>query len=83
MIRVCKIMYHVMEKGEQFRPPGFGPPPGVDQPNVPQAQLQVEDLRYPGMVCDRLVRALKDSTGVYPVGGRRMGVWDVGFLRRE
>ena len=75
-------MYYVLEKGEHFRPPGFGPPPGADQPNVAQAQLQVEDLRYPGQVCERLVRVLRQSSEVYPVGTRRMGVWDVGFLER-
>lgn len=76
-------MYRVLEKGEQFRPPGFGPPPGENQPNLPQAQLQVEDLRYPGQVCERLARALRASTEAYPPGTRRMGVWDVGYLERE
>lgn len=67
-LRVCKIMYRQMSPGS----------PSLGQ----TGQGQVEELRYPTQIVDRLLRALEASTLVYPEERRRMGNWDVGFLGR-
>lgn len=61
--------------------PGDASAGGQGQPG--QGQGQMEELRYPSLVVDRLLAALEASTGVYPEGRRKMGIWDVGFLGRE
>lgn len=43
---------------------------------------QVEELSYSRNVCLRLVASLRESTSVYPLARRIMGVFDVGFLER-
>jgi hypothetical protein len=50
--------------------PGFG------------AGGQIENLKYPGEICDRLKVVLKESNSLYPVARRTMGVFEVGFLER-
>jgi hypothetical protein len=50
--------------------PGFGP------------SGQVEELSYPKEVCDRLAATLRESTALYPITRRTMGIFDVGFLER-
>jgi hypothetical protein len=46
------------------------------------ASGQVEELRYPSQVVERLLFALRSSSLVYPKARRKMGIWDVGFLGR-
>lgn len=65
-LRVCKIMYRQIEAG------------GLD----PNAQGQVEELRYPTEVVEKLLKALQASTLVYPEDRRKMSIWDIGFLGR-
>ncbi|ORX36313.1 HECT-like ubiquitin-conjugating enzyme-binding-domain-containing protein [Kockovaella imperatae] len=43
---------------------------------------QVEELRYPREICERLAETLLCSTLAYPVAKRKMGSFSVGFLER-
>ena len=60
-----------------------------NDPNTPrdgqgqgQGFGQMEELRYPREIIDRLIGALIDSNSVYPEMRRRMGEWEIGFLER-
>lgn len=43
---------------------------------------QCERLEYPGVICDRLLASLKESTTLLPSASRVFGQYQSGFIRR-
>ncbi|WWC87693.1 uncharacterized protein L201_002585 [Kwoniella dendrophila CBS 6074] len=72
-LRAAKVMYKVVENNNENdldKLPGFG------------IGNQIETLSYPTNICDRLVTTLKESSTIWPINKRSMGLFDIGFLER-